>query len=307
MTLYFTRLPDHSKPGFDEKAHFNTFKQSNVVFNAISNNSTCDNHAGCLSLKTVLCGEEWYGINGRRVAVRPGQFLILNDDQCYSFRIDHGEKVRSLSIFFKKDFASSVFRDAINTEKDMLENPYDSLETLEFYQTLYELGPEMQIRLSRLICSLENEPDAGFAMDGHLIDILNQLIQKHKSELYRTKTVNALRPNTRTEIYKRLCIAKDLLHSSYMDSPDLKTIGSIACLSVPQLVRQFKSVFHTTPHQYLTRIRLDRAADLLKYSNKPVHEITWMCGFENVSAFCRAFKTQHAVKPLEFRNKDQAT
>jgi transcriptional regulator GlxA family with amidase domain len=86
-----------------------------------------------------------------------------------------------------------------------------------------------------------------------------------------------------------------------MDKVDLSAISNLACLSVPQLVRQFKFVFHATPHQYLVRIRLKRAAELLKLTNKPVHEITWKCGFENFSAFCRAFKSEYGVQPGHFR------
>ncbi|HMG89870.1 MAG TPA: helix-turn-helix transcriptional regulator, partial [Chryseolinea sp.] len=61
------------------------------------------------------------------------------------------------------------------------------------------------------------------------------------------------------------------------------------------------AAFHATPHQYLTRIRLAHAARLLKHTTIPVYEITWMCGFENVSSFCRAFKSEHGVQPNSFR------
>src|SRR5882724_5501463 len=74
--MYFTSLPDHTKPGFDEQAHFGKFKTHNVIFNALSSGVHCDHHVGCLSLKTVLQGEEWYGVNHRHVALRPSQFLI---------------------------------------------------------------------------------------------------------------------------------------------------------------------------------------------------------------------------------------
>jgi AraC-like DNA-binding protein len=72
-------------------------------------------------------------------------------------------------------------------------------------------------------------------------------------------------------------------------------------MSVPQLVRQFKAVFLTTPHQYLIRLRLAHAARWLKQSSMPVHEITWMCGFENTSAFCRAFRAAYGVHPLGYK------
>jgi AraC family transcriptional regulator len=149
--MYFTRLPDHSKSGFAEKAHFNIFKQSNVVFNATSSNSSCDYHIRCLSFKTVLSGEEWYGVDRHQIAVRPGQFLILNGDQSYSSSIDHEEKVRTLSIFFKSEFASCVFHDAVNGEKALLDHPFNTSDPLEFYQTLYEISSELQTRLLRIV------------------------------------------------------------------------------------------------------------------------------------------------------------
>jgi AraC-like DNA-binding protein len=86
-----------------------------------------------------------------------------------------------------------------------------------------------------------------------------------------------------------------------MDKPDLSVISNAACLSTPQLVRQFKTVFHITPHQYLVQVRLSHAARLLQHTSTPVHEITWRCGFEDPSAFCRAFRNAYGVSPLYYR------
>lgn len=300
--MYFTSLPDHTRPGFDEALHFSKFRKHNIIFNALSAQSHCDNHMGCLSFKTVLSGEEWYGINNHRIAVRPGSFLILNDDQTYSCNIDHGEKIGTLSVFFKKEFASAVFRDALYSEEVLLDEPINNGEkALEFFQTLNSITPELRQQLSSLIAILDSQGYSSAVVDERLVFFLHELIRIHNSASRRVRAVNALKSVTRAEIYKRLCIAKDILQSSYMDHPDLNTISHLTCLSVPQLVRQFKSVFHTTPHQYLIRIRLERAAELLKQTNKPVHEITWLCGFENISAFCRAFKTGFGIQPITFR------
>ena len=300
--MYFTSLPDHTKPGFDEALHFSRFKQHNIIFNAESSASNCDNHVGCLSFKTVLSGEEWYGINRQRLVVRPGQFLILNDDQNYSCRSDNGEKLRILSVFFKKEFAASVFRDALHTESFLLDEALNNgTQSPEFFQTLNHITPELQLQLSGLLTALDQEGYEENMMDEYLVFLLHQLIRTHKSEFNRVGQVAALKSSTRTEIYKRLCVAKDILHSTYMEHTDLAHISNLACLSVPQLVRQFKAVFRITPHQYLIRVRLKHAADLLKLTNKPIHEITWMTGFENVSAFCRAFKSGYGVQPVNFR------
>lgn len=100
--IYFTRLPDHSEPGFDESSHFDKFGKRNIVFNAESKDSQCDDHVGCLSIKTIVCGEETYFVEGRQITVRPGRYLVLNNDQRYGCRIRSREKVRCLSIFFRE-------------------------------------------------------------------------------------------------------------------------------------------------------------------------------------------------------------
>lgn len=303
--MYFTSLPDHADPGFDEALHFSQFKKNNIIFNATSRGSHCDNHVGCLSFKTVLSGEEWYGINNHRVAVRPGQFLILNDDQDYSCYSSNGEQLKVLSVFFKKEFATSVFNDMLHEEQKLLDTPFAVIKNVpEFFQTLHAISPDLQQQLSALIASLNNQGYNAAMADEQLIFILEHLIHALSADTNRLKNVDALKPATKTEIYKRLCIAKDILHSSYTDDLDLDKVSKLACLSVPQLVRQFKTVFHTSPHQYLIRIRLQQAADILQQTHKPVHEIAWQCGFENTSAFCRAFKSMFGVQPLNFRNRN---
>ncbi len=300
--MYDTRMPDASEPGFDEQRHFSQFKKHNVVFNAWSNGSHCDDHIGCLSLKTVLSGEEWYTIDRRGVVVRPGQFLILNDDQRYSCQVQEGEPAKVLSIFFKREFASAVFRDCLRSEEALTENPFDSgNDTLEFFQTLHPVGPRLLQQLLDLTAHLDNLGDHIGLTDEHLVFLLRQLVKTYKLEVNGAGRIDAVKASTRKEIYSRVCFAKDLLHSAYGEKLDLDTISKAACLSVPQLVRQFKHAFLLTPHCYLTRIRLHHAADLLRRIDLPVMDIGGLCGFDNPSAFGRAFKAQYGIQPAQYR------
>jgi AraC-like DNA-binding protein len=300
--MYFTCLPDHTEQGFDEELHFSKFGKHNIIFNAISGRSNCARHVGCLSIKTVLSGKEWYGVNSQRLAVGPGQFLILNDDQEYSCWIDNSGNAGILSIFFRREFASLVFRDALSKEEALLDTPHESGgNMLEFFQTLNDIDLGLHQKLTSLISALDRSGYNNDMVDEYLVFLLHDLIRVHKMEMCRTDKVRAIKPSTRKEIYKRLCIAKDFLHSTFMDKTDLSLISNASCLSTPQLIRQFKAAFNETPHQYLTRIRLAHAARLLKDKSISVNEITWMCGFENVSAFCRAFKSAHGIQPTSFR------
>ena len=299
--MYFTSLPDHSQPGFDEQLHFSRFRKSNVIFNTTLQAGGCDQHVGCLSIKTIISGEEWYGIGKRNLVVRPGQFLILNDEQTYSCRVN---QARVFSIFFKREFAADVFRDCRTREELLLDNPFTAnTESPEFFQTLHTIDAALQLRLSSLVSVLERNGYDANEINEQLLYLLRQLIQVHNMEAQQTMSVSAVKQSTRKEIYKRLCLAKDVLHSSFMDKLDLDTISATACLSLPQLIRQFKSVFHCTPHQYLMRLRLQHAADQLIKDDELVSAITLQSGFEDTSAFCRAFKTAYGVSPETYRKQ----
>lgn len=299
--MYFTSLPDHSQPGFDEALHFSRFKKSNVVFNTQAQAGGCDAHVGCLSIKTTLSGEEWYGVGSRELVVRPGQFLLLNDDQTYSC---HVKQARILSVFFKKEFAAAVFQDCLRKEASSLDHPFDVASAApEFFQRLHLLGPDLQEKLSTLIATLDRNGFEENETGEQLLFLLRHLVQVHTMERAQVRQVSAVKASTRTEIYKRLCIAKDVLHASFMEPLDMAAISAAACLSVPQLIRQFKTVFQCTPHQYLVRLRLQHAAGLLMQKDEPVNAITWQVGFENTSAFCRAFKAAYGLSPEAYRKQ----
>jgi len=303
--MYFTALPDHDTPGFDEQLHFSRFGTTNIVFNAVSRAAHCDNHVGCLSIKTVRSGEEWYGINGRQVAVRPGNFLILNDGQEYSCRIENGS-VKTVSVFFKKEFASGVFRDEMNCEEDLLDDPFRTDEgSPEFIQTLRDADANVQAQLSLLIQALETEGDEADRVDEFLIPLLGHLIRVHRQDVAASKKIHGLRTSTKKEIYKRVCVARDVLNSNYSDMIGLSAVGAASSLSVPQLVRQFKNAFGITPHRYLINVRLQRAAGLLQQTDIPVNEIAWRCGFENASAFSRAFRAAYGHNATSLRKTRQ--
>jgi len=300
--MYLTALPDHSNPAFDEKKHFSAFGKTNIIFNAVSTRSRCDNHIGCLSVKTVLSGEEWYGVNGRQVAVRPGTFLVLNDGQDYSCRINN-TTTRTVSVFFARDFAKSVLYNSMHSIETLIDSPFEeSASVPAFFPVLHQFDNEIKNSLLSLIKYKELTGSNDAMIDEHLVSLLGELIKIHNKDLDASKNIFGIRSSTQKEIYKRVCIARDFLHSYYSENNSLKSVAAAASLSVPQLVRQFKAAFGTTPHRYIVNIRLQCAADLLRTSNYSIADVATQCGFENASAFSRAFKNKYNLQPGQFAN-----
>ena len=82
---------------------------------------------------------------------------------------------------------------------------------------------------------------------------------------------------------------------------DLETIAAEAGLSAFHFLRLFSAVLGVTPHQYLVRTRLRRAARLLADADLPVTEIAFDVGFGDLSNFVRTFRRAAGTSPLRFR------
>jgi YesN/AraC family two-component response regulator len=74
-------------------------------------------------------------------------------------------------------------------------------------------------------------------------------------------------------------------------------------LSERHLVRQFREVFGKTPRRYLTEVRMQRAADLLRTTRLGIEQIAQAAGYASIKTFDRIFKRVHGLTPSEFRSR----
>src|SRR5690348_9471033 len=104
-----------------------------------------------------------------------------------------------------------------------------------------------------------------------------------------------------TEVYKRIVTAKCFIDENFSEDLDLEQISQKAFLSRFHFHRLFRQVYKRTPHQYLTRKRLDKARDLLS-ENKAVTDVCNEVGFESIGSFSILFKKEIGFAPQYYRN-----
>ena len=107
--------------------------------------------------------------------------------------------------------------------------------------------------------------------------------------------------NLTNDIYERIAAAKVYIDENFQEPINLETISQQAFLSRFHFHRIFTHVYRYTPHQYMTRKRLDKARDLLA-SNKPVTEVCNEVGFESIGSFSMLFKKEVGFAPQYYRN-----
>jgi AraC-like DNA-binding protein len=83
---------------------------------------------------------------------------------------------------------------------------------------------------------------------------------------------------------------------------DLSRAAALFDLSPFHFLRVFARVVGVTPHQYVMRCRIRRAARTLAMSDRSVTEVALSCGFNDLANFTRAFRRAAGTTPTSFRN-----
>ncbi len=105
----------------------------------------------------------------------------------------------------------------------------------------------------------------------------------------------------KSEVYRRVYRARKFIDQSFHRPLDLQQISRQAHFSRYHFLRVFRKIFNQTPHQYLTRRRIEGAKQLLAATNLSVTEICFEVGFESVGSFCSLFHRHVGLPPNLYR------
>jgi AraC-like DNA-binding protein len=100
---------------------------------------------------------------------------------------------------------------------------------------------------------------------------------------------------------RHLLRAKDLIDARYADPLHVPALARAARLSPAHFSREFRREFGETPHQYLLTRRLERAAALLRSTDRSVADICFTVGLKSVGSFTTSFGRAFGVSPTAYR------
>lgn len=103
---------------------------------------------------------------------------------------------------------------------------------------------------------------------------------------------------TQIERYKNLV---KFIDENFKEDINIEKIEEISHYSYRNINRIFYSLQHETIGKHIKRIRLEKSAEYLKYSNQQVSEIALDLGFSDVASFSKAFKNRFNCSPVNFR------
>jgi AraC-like DNA-binding protein len=107
-----------------------------------------------------------------------------------------------------------------------------------------------------------------------------------------------MRPSAPT---RDLLRAKDLADARYFEPLGVPELARAARMSQAHFSREFRRAFGETPHQYLLTRRLERAAALLRTTDRSVLDICTTVGLRSVGSFTTSFGRAYGMSPTAYR------
>lgn len=113
------------------------------------------------------------------------------------------------------------------------------------------------------------------------------------------------------EISRQIYVARinrvmDFVEKNMNKSVDLSVMAQVAAFSPYHFHRLFTCIVGETPNNFVNRVKLEKAAQLLQDTTLTISDISWKCGFNNLSSFSRAFKAYFEISAKELRRLDKA-
>lgn len=274
----------------------------NVLLHARARRHRVQNYAGPLSVKTVLAGRVAWTIAGRDLVVDPSSFLIVAAGEKYSMNIELSTPVETCCAFFAPGFVERTVLDATSPLEHSLDEPERMAPVAPYLSAAHSDAERSLIGRVQGLAGRCRETLNPSGWEEEFLVLAVDLFRFHRKIREQAARIPAIRKSTREELFRRLLIGREYIHSHLSGPVSLTTVARAACLSPFHFHRAFARAFERTPHAYLTGIRLAQARRMIE-SGSRVLDACIEAGFASPGAFTRLFRCQYGEKPSEVRRK----
>lgn len=225
-------------------------------------------------------------LNGRTYPLESGSIYFLNPSDIHSIEIGKDGHFDRYNVLFRQDIISEdILASVINVDCTTHLEPreFDAMlklfEALSFYFSLADGGKTE-------------------AIGSRIIETMLLTFQKNREAPQDASPLSESNSNTRSQVQKILLY----IHNNFREDITLADIAAYSSFSPHYISQLFHSMTSSTLTQYITRLRLEYAKNLLFSTDYSITEICYKCGFHSFAHFLRSFKKHYGQSPAKYRS-----
>lgn len=274
------QAPQQNLPVVSHLAHGDGWSISDIVCTAGPHDQSFEEHHSRSGIGIVVSGTFQYRTSTGSALMTPGSILLGNHGDCYCCGHDHSTGDRCIAFTYTPDFLERV------TAIPGRRNPRFKSPRIPAVR----VAAKAVVRATAYL--LGNRETSA--------EELSIFVAGEATEITQNGDVPTTPPTAAA--LSRVTRVVRIIDEDPSAPHDLSNLAKMARLSPYHFLRTFEGVTGATPHQYVLRARLRRAALKLKMSNDQVLDIALACGFGDVSNFNRTFRAEFGMSPRRFRS-----
>lgn len=96
---------------------------------------------------------------------------------------------------------------------------------------------------------------------------------------------------------------RQIIEANLFSNSTIEQLAEQNNLSVSSFKREFAKIYNDTPANFIRNKKLEKAAELLRVSDKRITEIAFECGFNDLANFTKSFNDRYHVSPTKYRQE----
>ena len=248
-------------------------------------------HHDFFEIAYVLSGTAEHTIDGKTTIIGEGSFFFMNLKASHSFSAI-GKDFKIINCLFVPEFLDKTLIGARSFAEIM--NNYPA----KFEHTKFS---------DKVACRVFHD-GSGFVRT-LLLRMLDEFSEKRrgcldviKSLLLTLLIIVAREDEEECEEPSHVAVMKSYISDNFLEgTPTLSEVSKRLGISLTYASLIFKRATGATFRDYIIRLRIEKACDLLRTSEKTVAEISELVGYSDPAFFYRSFKKHLGVSPLEYK------
>lgn len=173
-----------------------------------------------------------------------------------------------------------------------------SPQSIEVDERIFAEDPQITLLYRQFLLNCDWQEQANhLALSSAATLLMTHLLKNYTQLQWAIPTI---RGGLAPVVLKRV---KEYIGEHFVQPLLLSDLAEQAGLSEFHFARMFKQSTGLAPHQFVLKVRLSRAEQLLKYSMMPLIHIALECGFSSASHFSNCFKAAYGVTPSLMRQR----
>ncbi|MBP2832910.1 helix-turn-helix transcriptional regulator [Aquimarina sp. U1-2] len=300
LTYKDTFYNHFEKKTFDIPPHYS--HRENFLMRYKASFTNYDFLENCLTVIFFNNGNGAFYNKEKVLKAKDNSFLILNPNEGWEFINEQLKYIDVLSFGISNQLSNDCFYYLKSHDKTMLDNPFNSSkQSVIFLEKTLKNDYYNTGKLLKAIYNTSNTNNYPLLCPEELtFEVLKSISKEQALGNKIIKTIDAKKLSTKQETLKRLLVAYEYIHDNIYSDIKMDQLSNVSSLSKFHLYDSFKNAFGKTPHQYINRLKLKKAKQLLQTREISITEVSTTLGFSDSSSFSKIFKKAYGKAPSNF-------